>query len=94
MMRRLVLVAISALLLTAQFGKAEELNFSQWKNSDGKRIDVVFRPSVLSDLMSTRPVIKVACSGSTPCCCNVGGYSTCTSSGDCSAMGGSCTGSC
>ena len=93
-MRRLVLAAISALLLTAHFGMAEELDFSQWKNSDGKPIDVVFRPSVPSDLMSTRPVIEVACSKSKPCCCDVGGYSVCTSSGDCSGMGGSCKGSC
>ena len=82
-MRRLVLAAMSALLLTAQFGMAEELDFSQWKNSDGKPIDVVFRPSVPSDLMSTRPVIKVACSKSKPCCCDIGGMSSCMSPVQC-----------
>ena len=77
-MRRLVLAAISVLLLAAQFGIAEELDFSQWRNSDGKRIDVIFRPSVPSNLMSTRPVIKVACTESKPCCCDIGGFLACT----------------
>ena len=89
-MRRLVLAAISVLLLATQIGIAEELYFSQRKNGDGKRIDVIFRPPVPSNLMSTRPVIEVACIEPKPCCCDIGGFVACTSSRLCTSYGGSC----
>jgi hypothetical protein len=40
------------------------------------------------------PVIKAACPSYSACCCVIGGYSVCTTTSECSALGGGCTGRC
>ena len=40
------------------------------------------------------PVIKAACPSYSACCCVIGGYSVCTTTSECAALGGGCTGRC